>query len=193
MSKSKTTEELERSLYRALKKQNIFRCFEVTLDFPNKKSERVDMMTLNTKGEVRCYEIKSCKSDFYSKAKHTFVGNFNYYVLSEELYDKVKDDIPKHVGVHNGSYVIKNAKKVKLGCSMSLILKSMVRSLCRDSDKWHEIGLTDVYADNTREINMLNNKIKRMKKQHSEENQEWDRFLRQNKDIKKRWMDFEDF
>lgn len=47
----------------------------------------------------RCYEIKTSKSDFYSKAKVTFVGHYNYYVMPYEVYQQVKHDIPKGIGV----------------------------------------------------------------------------------------------
>lgn len=49
--------------------------------------------------EWRCYELKITKADFYSKAKLSFIGHYNYFVLTEELYQKVQDDIPKEIGV----------------------------------------------------------------------------------------------
>ena len=48
--------------------------------------------------EWRCYELKVSKADFRSKAKLSFVGNYNYFVLPEALYHKVKEEIPSHVG-----------------------------------------------------------------------------------------------
>jgi hypothetical protein len=48
----------------------------------------------------RCYEIKVSKKDFYSKAKLTFVGHFNYYVMPLELYEAIKHEIPKEIGVY---------------------------------------------------------------------------------------------
>lgn len=38
------------------------------------------------------------KSDFYSKAKVTFVGHYNYYVMPLALYEQVKQDIPYGIG-----------------------------------------------------------------------------------------------
>ncbi|MGM0166705.1 hypothetical protein IGI39_001667 [Enterococcus sp. AZ135] len=49
--------------------------------------------------EWRCYELKVTKADFYSKAKLSFIGHYNYFVLTEELYLKVRDDIPNEIGV----------------------------------------------------------------------------------------------
>lgn len=48
----------------------------------------------------RCYEIKSSKQDFYSKSKWTFVGHYNYFVMPEEVFDIVQNDIPEGVGVY---------------------------------------------------------------------------------------------
>ena len=45
-------------------------------------------MTMDCKGFFRCYEIKTSKSDFKSKAKKSFVGDFNYFVLMQKLMNK---------------------------------------------------------------------------------------------------------
>ena len=49
--------------------------------------------------EWRCYELKISKADFRSKAKLSFVGHYNYFVLPEKLYLAVQEEIPAHVGV----------------------------------------------------------------------------------------------
>ena len=105
MSKTEVTKQLEDCIYKSTQKMGVFGCFEVTIGFGGR--ERVDYMTYDTKGVFRCYEIKCTKSDFYSKAKKSFVGNYNYYVLTKELYEEVKKDIPKHIGVYVYSELIK--------------------------------------------------------------------------------------
>ena len=90
--KTKKTLKLEKQIYNATKKMGVFGCFEVTIGFFGK--ERVDYMTYDTKGIFRCYEIKVSKSDFHSNAKLSFVGHYNYYVLTRKLYEEVKDEIP---------------------------------------------------------------------------------------------------
>lgn len=102
-----------------------FGCFEVTIGIGG--NERCDFITYDTKGIWRCYEIKVSKSDFYSKAKKTFVGHFNYFVMPKELYEEVKDDIDNHIGVHIGSYVIKKPKKQKLSVDEQVLKDSMIR------------------------------------------------------------------
>jgi hypothetical protein len=45
---------------------------------------------------IRCYEIKISYSDFKSKNGHNFVGDFNYYVVPEKLYNEK---------IHNKEYL----------------------------------------------------------------------------------------
>lgn len=59
----------------------------------------LDRKWINKKYEIisTCYEIKISKSDFKSIHGHNFVGNFNYYVIPKELYDKLSlDDFKKN-------------------------------------------------------------------------------------------------
>jgi hypothetical protein len=129
MAKTEQTLELERKIYFATQSQGCFGCHEVTIGWFG--DERVDYLTFDTDGIWRCYEIKVSKSDFHSKAKNTFVGHFNYYVMPDELYEEVKDEIPAEIGVHNGGHVIKKPKKQSLGVSEDVLLRSFARSLTR--------------------------------------------------------------
>lgn len=81
---------------------------EVTFDYATSHAVRVDYMKFkpvnNTvsgieKGDFYCYEVKSSVEDFHSKNGHNFIGDFNYYVMPEDVYEKVKDEIPYKVGV----------------------------------------------------------------------------------------------
>lgn len=81
---------------------------EVTFDYATSNAVRVDYMKFkpvnNTvsgieKGDFYCYEVKSSVEDFHSKNGHNFIGDFNYYVMPEDVYEKVKDEIPYKVGV----------------------------------------------------------------------------------------------
>lgn len=134
MSKSNLTKQLEQALWKSTHKMGVFGCFEVTIGFWG--NERVDYLTYDTKGIWRCYEIKVSKEDFYSKAAKTFVGHYNYFVMPENLYEEVKQDIPKHIGIHNGSKVIKPAKKQKLAVDENMLKDSMIRSLFREYEKF---------------------------------------------------------
>jgi hypothetical protein len=152
--KTKKTLKLEQDIYNATKKVGVFGCFEVTIGFFGK--ERVDYMTYDTKGIFRCYEIKVSKSDFHSNAKLSFVGHYNYYVLTRKLYEEVKDEIPDWVGVYVGENLVKSPKKQDIdekvykyrrtinGRSSELTIpykemlkESIIRSLYRDANKWY--------------------------------------------------------
>ena len=158
--KTEITDRLEKSIRSGTTKMGVYGCFEVTIGFCG--SERVDYITYDTKGIFRCYEIKCSKADFYSKAKKTFVGHYNYYVLTQELYDLVKHDIPKEIGVYIGNCCEKKAKKQELSIGANILKDSMIRSLYRDSEKLYKTG--DEYY-----IGRLKQEIERLKSNSSEE------------------------
>ena len=108
-------------------------CFEVTIGWFGK--ERVDCLSYDTNGIWRCYEIKVSKADFHSKAKKTFCGHYNYYVLTSDLYEEIKDEIPNHIGVYVGGSLVKKAKKQELSVDEQVLKDSMIRSLYRESEK----------------------------------------------------------
>lgn len=103
---------------------------EVTFDYATSNAVRVDYMKFkpvnNTvsgieKGDFYCYEVKSSVEDFRNKNGHNFLGDFNYYVMPEEVYAAVSNNIPYYVGVfvpdekHYNSdwYDLKSIKKAK--------------------------------------------------------------------------------
>ena len=81
---------------------------EVTFDYATTNAVRVDFMKFkpvnNTvsgieKGDFYCYEVKSSVEDFHSKNGHNFLGDYNYYVMPEEVYEQIKKESPYQVGV----------------------------------------------------------------------------------------------
>ena len=155
MAKTELTQQLEKGIYQETKKQGVFGCFEVTIGWYGK--ERVDYITYDTKGIWRCYEIKVSKADFHSKAKKTFIGHYNYYVMPKELYDEVKDEIPNHIGVYCELGLYKRAKKQELKVDEQILKDSMIRSLYRETEKFYKT--CDVNY-----INKLKNNINNLKK-----------------------------
>lgn len=150
--KTEQTLSLEKAIRKATRKTGVFGCFEVTIGFFGK--ERVDYMTYDTKGIFRCYEIKVSKADFHSDAKKSFVGHYNYYVLTRELYDEVENEIPDGIGVYVGGCCVKNPKRQDIGLKTytirrsvdgkstevtilwtDMLKESLIRSLYRDSEK----------------------------------------------------------
>lgn len=157
MSKTDDTIQLEKTIRHVTHKMGTFGCSEVTIGFGGK--ERVDYMTYDTTGIFRCYEIKVTKSDFRSKNKHSFVGHYNYFVVTKELYDQIKDEIPDWVGCYAGECCVKKPKKqdidnkeyithktikgksTQVSMPWTEMLKdSLIRSLARDSQKLFKEG-----------------------------------------------------
>lgn len=125
---------------------------EVTFDYATSKAVRVDFMKFkpvnNTvsgieKGDFFCYEVKSSVEDFHSKNGHNFLGDYNYYVMLEEVYEKVKNEIPYGVGVfvpekrnYRGDWYdlksVKKATRKDRDRPVSEMLLMMFRSAARE-------------------------------------------------------------
>lgn len=121
---------------------------EVTFDYATTNAVRVDFMRFkpanNTvsgieKGDFYCYEVKSSVEDFHSKNGHNFLGDYNYYVMPEEVYEQIKKEIPYQVGVYvpdgmnyRGEWydlkAIKKAKRKDRSRPVSEMLLMMFRS-----------------------------------------------------------------
>ena len=99
--------------------------------------------------EWRCYELKVSKADFRSTAKLSFVGNYNYFVLPQKLFDEVKAEIPTGIGVlvyrpygiaeempASGTFIIaKKAMKQPLAVAEEALLNRFMASLFREVRK----------------------------------------------------------
>ncbi len=154
MAKRQETIEIEKVLHRKCKKQRLYGCEEVTIGFANNGhgNEVVDFCTMDSEGTLCCYEIKVTLADLKSKAKKSWYGHYNYLFVTEELWDKICEDIdsyiPKHVGVAipnpnrwsvSGVSVVKQARRQNLTMEESSMLKeSLVRSLYFKMDKYRE-------------------------------------------------------
>jgi hypothetical protein len=163
---------LQTAIWKVTNKMGIFACHEVGIG-SGRKIEIVDFLTYNTKGEWRCFEIKVSKQDFYSKHKKTFVGNFNYYVMPPELYEQVKQDIPKDIGVYTyypkankqcpWLHCCKKAKRKELIVNKDILIYSIIKSLSREYDKiikgtkllstWYDYQLEDELKNRGYKIN----------------------------------------
>ena len=129
----------------------IYYAKEVTFDYGTLHQIRVDYMRFkpknNTisgieKGDFYCYEVKSCVADFNSKNGHNFIGDFNYYVMTKELFEQVKTKIPYDIGVLippdticESLTSVKNAKRTNRKYSVCEMLLMMFRSANRDRRK----------------------------------------------------------
>lgn len=149
MTKTDETARVENALFKHTSAMGVFGCMEVTIGINAAPIERVDYMTYDTKSEFRCYEIKVSKSDFMSSSKLTFIGNFNYLVIPEELLLEIADTnkYTKLCFSGIGIYLVKEndrilcerkakRKKVSMG-SKVMLMESMIRSLSREAKKYY--------------------------------------------------------
>ena len=109
--KTEQTRTIEDMAKRHLVKHPAFDFILEEVGLPNKKI--VDLMLYSIDKKIwRCYEIKISVSDFHSENGHNFIGNYNYYIMPSAVYEKVKDEIPKEIGVYSDFFdLIKKAKK----------------------------------------------------------------------------------
>lgn len=147
--KTDVTRKIECALWKLTNKQGTFGCFEVSIGWVG--NERVDYITYSTDNTIRCYEIKVSMSDLKSKAKQTFIGDYNYLVCTNELWKAIDND-PKlgwkyyHEGIYvllenGGLQSVKKAKKKKVDLgTRATILESMVRSLNREVEKFYKVS-----------------------------------------------------
>lgn len=144
-------------LYKHLTKQGYHCCHEVTLPYSPQfeiyNQGIVDTVLFhkarNQQGVFRFYEIKISVSDFHSKNGHNFSGNFNYYVMPMEIYEKVKNEIPKFVGCLVARKYIshrtqkeettfdcaKKPKQQELKCDYTEMMAQMIKALAREDCK----------------------------------------------------------
>ena len=159
--KTKETKKIEQLLYDYTKKLGIYGCFEVKIGFSKSsrfltgKEEYVDYMTYASDGTIRCYEIKVSESDAKSKAELSFLGNYNYLVMPDELYQLSKDkEWFKYktwsgaVGVivvkNDALETVKKPKKNVVSAGVQvLLLESLTKSLSRETDRYYNLILKD--------------------------------------------------
>lgn len=161
MAKRKETLEIENILHSMCEKKRIYGCEEVTIGFYNNGhgNEVVDFCTMDSKGMLRCYEIKVTLEDLKSKAKKSWYGHYNYLFVTTKLYEKICENldeyIPEYVGVvvpydaswSAGIQVMKNPKKQDISKEQETMLKeSMIRSMYYKMNKYKESSDTSVIS-----------------------------------------------
>ncbi|GMA08233.1 hypothetical protein GCM10025886_13840 [Tetragenococcus halophilus subsp. flandriensis] len=97
--KTPLTTQMEETLYYYIRENGAVVVEEVTMP---EEQGIVDTLSCHLNNqqqfEWRCYELKVSKADFRSKAKLSFIGHYNYFVLPENLYTMVSEEIPSHIG-----------------------------------------------------------------------------------------------
>lgn len=111
LGRADTTRRLSELLEKYMDPNNdprIYWAKEVTFDYGTSAPIRVDYMRFKPvnnsvsgieQGSCYVYEIKSSVEDFHSKNGHNMIGDFNYYVMPADVYEKIQMEIPYKVGV----------------------------------------------------------------------------------------------
>lgn len=147
-----TTKDIERIAFNHLSGTGKYLVFEVAAPRTSKRQtrhrERVDLLMYESSGIWRCFEIKNTVSDFFSSAKHSFWGDYGYYILNSEIYDSVKDDIPEDIGVwlvykskNSKGYMkcVKKPKKRKRLYTHDQLMHAFMQALSREYKKYRKI------------------------------------------------------
>lgn len=177
MAKRKETLEIESILHYMCRKRRIYGCEEVTIGFYHNGhgNEIVDYCTMDSKGILRCYEIKVTLSDLKSKAKKSWYGHYNYLFVTEELFEKIYNKyeeygIPDYVGVcipcsqswSDGVEVRRNAKKQNISQEQATMMKeSLVRSMSYKIQKLRD-------AADMEKVSKLKSDIRKLEKENAE-------------------------
>ncbi|USS89979.1 hypothetical protein [Fructilactobacillus cliffordii] len=157
MTKTNDTRDLERRLWNYTHSGvgHAYGCFEVTIGVSvyNSKRQIVDFLSYY-KNDFRAYEIKVTLADLNSKNSLSLVGDFNYLVLTKELWDKIekmkqkpealfyagvmipKDDDTLQCVRKSGHPTVTFGKK-------ALLMESMVRSMDRELNKTYREKMYD--------------------------------------------------
>lgn len=150
MAKTELTKAAEQFLWNEYirSKMGIYGCYEVNLgkrDPWEKDREVVDFITYKNDGTFRCYEIKVSVSDFKSNAKTSFLGHYNYYVMTTDLFEKVKLLIPRGIGVvlfdvyseKRNPIKAKRQKVSEEACNK--YMAAMMKSIHREQAKFYKV------------------------------------------------------
>ena len=159
-NRKEVTEKLSRLLEDHLNPRNdprIYTAREVTFGYGTPEHIRVDYMLFKPEnnsrsgiehGDFYCYEVKSSVEDFKSPNGHNMIGDYNYYVMSREVFDAVENMVPYKIGVlipEPESFdatatrltSVKRAKRCNRQYALSEMLFAMFRSANREK---HYLG-----------------------------------------------------
>lgn len=155
MQRTQTTDMLSRLTEKLVSRDYDSRAYwskEVTFDYGTPNQVRVDYMKFEPmnnsvsgieKGDFYCYEVKSCEADFLSGHGLNFIGDYNYIVCPNELYEWLSQNnkLPFGIGVYapaedmSNLVCIRKAKRRDRQKPITEMLLMMLRSLNRDNLK----------------------------------------------------------
>ncbi|MEE3488703.1 MAG: hypothetical protein VZT48_11445 [Bulleidia sp.] len=176
MTKTKETLALEDALDAQSEKEGRYGCREVTIGFESSGhgDEIVDYMSMDSRGMLRCYEIKVTMSDLKSHNRKSWYGDYNYLVVSENLYHRMTDIdelVPEGIGILAGTSlkVCRKASRTAMKPDTQKMLEdSLLRSLY-----WRM--RQNMHADNVDEMKEMQKQLALLQKEYEAYRQKVDR------------------
>ncbi len=167
---------LEDALDAQSEKEGRYGCREVTIGFESNGhgDEIVDYMSMDSKGAFRCYEIKVTMSDLKSHNRKSWYGDYNYLVVSENLYHRMTDIdelVPEGIGILAGTglKVCRKASRMKAENDTQKMLEdSLLRSIY-----WRM--RQNMHADNVGEMKQMQKQYELLKNEYEAYRQKVDR------------------
>lgn len=92
--------------------------------------------------------------------------------MTSELYEKVKDEIPNHIGVYIGGLSVKRAKRQELSIDEEILKNSMIRSLSRETEKI-------LKSDNPSFVDSMNRRLNNEKKEKERYRRQYQELMRE--------------
>lgn len=145
-----TTKELENLLYKYLWRKGWYGVFECAIPkclCRKLHRERVDMLTYEITGIWRAYELKISKQDLHSSAALSWIGHYNYLVVTEDLVEESKKILPKDIGIYaayeRGSKkwidLVRSPRKRELLCKHEDMQFALMQALSREYKKYRKL------------------------------------------------------
>lgn len=143
-----TTKDIENIAYNYLWAKGKYLVFEVAVPraIQNKyHRDRLDLCEYDSDGTFKGYEIKRNLQDFHSRASWSWICNLNYFIMPNDLYVKVKNEIPDGIGVWicyegcKSMTCVKKPKRRKLLCSKEDMMVMMIQGLSREYKKYRKL------------------------------------------------------
>lgn len=156
-----TTKDLEKLLYNYLWRKGWYGVFECAIPkclCRKIHRERVDMISYETTGIWRAYELKISKADLHSNAALSWIGHYNYLVCTEDLIEEAKKILPKDIGIYaayerngkKGIDLVRNPRKRELLCKHEDMQFAMLQALSREYKKYRKIKEKEEKKVNTK-------------------------------------------
>ena len=107
--------------------------------------DRLDLCEYDSDGIFKGYEIKRNLQDFHSGASWSWICNYNYFIMPNDLYNKVKDEIPSDIGVwvvYENSKImtcVKKPRRRELLCPKEDMMVMILQGLSREYKKYRKL------------------------------------------------------